>query len=131
MGGRGGSSNAGSKDGVFSTNKPRTVTTTYTETPRGYKSGYYGDEVLEATTDGKGNLTFSFAKGGTFEKTAKTNKRSNVTYEIVAGAVNGTTFNINWDKVNSVSGQTWSIKSQAKKAGLVWDSKSKKWVRKR
>lgn len=131
MGGRGSSSGIGSKDGVFATKKPTTIQTTYTETPRGLKAGYFHDEVLEAKTDGFGNVTFSFAKNGEFSKTAKTNKKNTVTYELVAGAVNGKTFNINWSKVNSISGQTFSIKSEAKKAGLAWDGKTKKWIRRK
>lgn len=130
MGGRGGSggSYGGSADGVFSSKKTTKVETIYRET-RGYSRSYYKDEVLEATTDGKGNVTFSYASGGTYEKTGKTNRTNYVTFELQAGAVNGETFNINWNRVNSISGQTYSLRSAAKAAGLKWDGKSKTWKR--
>jgi hypothetical protein len=110
-------------------NNPKTVETRYFEA-RGWSSSRFSDEVLEAATDGKGNLTFTYASGGTFEKTAKTNRTNYVTYKIAAGAVNGTTFNVNWDKVNSISGQTYNLRQAAKEHGLSWDSAKKIWRRK-
>ena len=133
MGGRGGSSGIlpkGSADGTIISNETRTIETVYREA-RSYGGSYYKDEVLEATTDGKGNLTFTYAKADSFEKTAKTNRTNYVTYNIKAGAVNGETFNIDWSKVNSISGQTYSLKGEAKEAGLSWDSAEKKWKRKK
>ena len=133
MGGRGGKSgilSKGSADGTIISNETRTIETVYREA-RGYQNSYYKDEVLEATTDGKGNLTVSYAKADSFEKTAKTNRTNYVTYNIKAGAVNGETFNIDWSKVNSISGQTYSLKREAKEAGLSWDSAEKKWKRKK
>lgn len=118
-----------SKDGALTLNSPKTVETTFFEA-KGWQGARYSDEVLEATTDGKGNLTFSYARGGTFEKTAKTNRRNNVTYQINAGAVNGSTFNVNWDKVNSIQGQTYNLRKEAKAHGLSWDSANKMWRRK-
>lgn len=136
MGGRGGNGrgkiSAGSPDGVFESNKTTTIETTFRDR-RGkglYSSGFsYDDEVLEATTDGKGNVKFSYARGGTYEKVAKTNVKGKATFELKAGAVNGETFNINWSKVNSISGQTYSLRSKAKQEGLKWDSSSKSWKR--
>ena len=133
MGGRGGSSGARggvSSDGVIMSGATRKIETVYREA-RGYQSSYYKDEVLEATTDGNGNVTFSYAKADSYEKTAKTNRTNYVTYTLNAGAVNGETFNIDWSKVNSISGQTYSLRSAAKSAGLSWDSKDKKWKRKK
>lgn len=131
MGGRGGlgGRSSGSKDGVFSTSKLTEIKTIYRES-RGFSSSYYKDEVLEATTDGKGNVTFDYAKGGSYDKTAKTNRTNYVTFQLKAGAVNGETFNINWDKVKSISGKTYNLKNVAKAAGLKWDGDTKKWVRK-
>lgn len=96
----------------------------------GWRRGYYDAEVLEATTDGKGNLTFDYARPESREKTAKTNKTNYLTYTVQAGAVDGKSFGINWDKVNSISGQTYSMRSEAKSHGLSWDGKTKSWKRK-
>lgn len=129
MGGRGSSGIAkGSSDGAFMSKKLTKVETIYRESRLG-KPGYYGDEILEATTDGNGNLTFKYAKGGDFSKTAKTNRTNYVEYEIQSGAKNGQTFNIDWSKVNSISGQTYSLRDEAKKAGLKWDPNRKRWAR--
>lgn len=133
MGGRGGTSGVrggGSADGVIQSGAKRTIETTYIES-RGFSPSRYKDEVLEATTDGKGNVTFSYAKAESYTKTAKTNKTNYVTYKLNAGAVNGETFNIDWSKVNSISGQTYNLRSAAKSAGLSWDSAEKKWKRKK
>ena len=114
--------------GVITSAKKTVVETVYRE-ERGYSQSYYKDEVLEATADKNGNVTFSYASGGTYDKTAKTNRTNYVKFELVAGAVNGKTFNIDWSKVNSVSGQTYSLRQAAKDAGLKWDGKNKRWVR--
>ena len=133
MGGRGGASgvrSGGSSDGVIMSGATRTIETVYREA-RGWQKSYYKDEVLEAITDGKGNVTFSYAKADSFEKTAKTNRTNYVTYTLKAGSVNGETFNIDWSKVNSISGQTYNLRDAAKSAGLKWDSTEKKWKRKK
>ena len=118
--------------GVFTSAAPTRIETIYRDRSRqrgSFARNSYDDEVLEAKADANGNVTFSYAKGGDFQRTAKTNVRVNVSYDLVAGAVNGKTFNIDWSKVNSVSGQTYSVRDQAKAAGLKWDGKGKKWVR--
>lgn len=114
--------------GVFSSSVPQKIETIYME-QRGYSSSYYKDEVLEATADKDGNVVFSYAKGGSYEKGAKTNRTNYVTFDLIAGAVNGETFNIDWSKVNSISGQTYSLRSAARAAGLKWDREAKRWVR--
>ena len=133
MGGRGAGSGVrggGSADGVIMSGATRTIETVYREA-RGWQKSYYKDEVLEANTDGKGNVTFSYAKADSYEKTAKTNRTNYVTYTLKAGAVNGETFNIDWSKVNSISGQTYNLRDAEKSAGLKWDSAEKKWKRKK
>ena len=70
MGGRGSGSGRGggfSKDGALTLNNPKTVETRYFEA-RGWSSSRFSDEVLEAATDGKGNLTFTYASGGTLDR---------------------------------------------------------------
>lgn len=129
MGGRGGSSGFSSSDGVIQNAKPRTIETVYREA-NGRSAGYFKDEVLEAKTDGKGNVTFSYAKADSYNKTAKTNRTNYVSYTLKAGAVNGETFGINWSKVNSISGQTYNLRNAAKANGLKWDNATKKWKRK-
>ena len=95
---------------------------------RGFGGGSYDDTVLEATADKNGNVKFSYARGE-FNRTAKTNVKVDVTYKVVAGAVNGETFNINWSRVQSISGQTYDLRKQAKAAGLKWDGGKKIWRR--
>lgn len=56
-------------------------------------------------------------------------KRSilHITYKLNAGAEDGDTFGINWDKVKAVSGQTYGIRAELKERGFKWDGKTKKW----
>ena len=130
-GGNGGSVSAGpktSKDGTIIYGKETHIETTYIE-GRGFTRARYKSEVLEATTDGEGNVTFQYAKPTSNEKLHKTNKTHYISYDVVAGAQDGQTFGINWSKVKSVSGQTYSIKDEAKAAGLKWDPGMKRWTR--
>lgn len=130
MGGRGSGSKkrrgGGSSDGVFEKNTKTKIETIFREGRYGSKS-YYKDEVLEAETDGKGNVTFQYARGGKFEKTSITNRTNYVTFNLKAGAVNGETFNINWNNVKSISGQTYNLRQQAKENGMKWNGKEKRW----
>lgn len=128
MGGRGGSSGFSSSDGVIQNAKPRTIETVYREA-NGRSAGYFKDEVLEAKTGGKGNVTFSYAKADSYNKTAKTNRTNYVSYTLKAGAVNGETFGINWNNVKSISGQTYGLRKAAKENGLKFDGKTKSWKR--
>ena len=125
MGGRGGSGGGG----AIVAGKPQTITTTYYSN-RSIGGSRFKNEVLEATSDKKGNVTFSYATPTFSGPSAKTNKTQDVTYKVKAGAVDGKTFGINWSKVNSISGQTYSLRSAAKAAGLKWDGATKTWRRK-
>ena len=125
MGGRGGSGGGG----AIVAGKPQTITTTY-YSGRSMGGSRFKNEVLEATADKKGNVTFSYATPTFSGPSAKTNKTQDVTYKVKAGAVDGKTFGINWSKVNSISGQTYSLRSAAKAAGLKWDGATKTWRRK-
>lgn len=133
MGGRGGSgAKYGSPDGVFESKKPTVIETTYKRPRTGgylFDKGFYKEEILEAVTDGKGNVTFRYAKNGEFEDGPKTNLKQKVKFTLLAGAVDGKPFNINWDKVNSISGQTYQFKDYAKKAGMKWNPDKKRWER--
>nr|DAV66093.1 MAG TPA: hypothetical protein [Caudoviricetes sp.] len=120
----------GSKDGSIIGGAKKTVEARYIE-GRGWNRGRYDTEVLEATTDGKGNLTFDYAQPDSREKTGKTNKTNYLTYNVQAGAVDGKSFGINWDKVQSVSGQTYNLRAEAKAHGLSWDGATKSWRRKK
>lgn len=120
----------GSKDGTILGGAKRTIEARYIE-GRGWQRGRYDTEVLETTTDGKGNLTFEYAQPDTKEKTAKTNKTNYLTYNVQAGAVDGKSFGINWDKVQSISGQTYNMRAEAKAHGLTWDGATKSWKRKK
>ena len=125
MGGRGGSGGGG----AIVAGKPQTITTTYYSS-RSIGGSRFHNEVLEATADKKGNVTFSYATPTFSGPSAKTNKTQDVTYKVKAGAVDGKTFGINWSKVNSISGQTYSLRDAAKAAGLKWDGSTKTWRRK-
>ena len=125
MGGRGGSGGGG----AIVAGKPQTITTTYYSS-RSIGGSHFKNEVLEATADKKGNVTFSYATPTFSGPSAKTNKTQDVTYKVKAGAVDGKTFGINWSKVNSISGQTYSLRDAAKAAGLKWDGSTKTWRRK-
>lgn len=120
----------GSKDGTILGGAKKQVEARYID-GRGWQRGRYDTEVLEATTDGKGNLTFDYAQPDTKEKTAKTNKTNYLTYNVQAGAVDGKSFGINWDKVQSISGQTYNMRAEAKAHGLTWDGATKSWKRKK
>ena len=125
MGGRGGSGGGG----AIVAGTPQTITTTYYSS-RSIGGSRFKNEVLEATADKKGNVTFSYATPTFSGPSAKTNKTQDVTYKVKAGAVDGKTFGINWSKVNSISGQTYSLRAAAKAAGLKWDGPTKTWRRK-
>lgn len=134
MGGRGSAggvrkAGGGSKDGAILGGKPRTIQS-YLRESRGRSSGYHHDEILEAITDGGGNLTFKYAKADSYEKTAKTNRTVYTKYTLQAGAVNGEAFGINWSKVKSIQGKTYSLRNTAKANGMVWDGKTNRWVKK-
>lgn len=109
--------------------KERTIETVYREA-RGYSGSYYKDEVLQAVDGGDGNLHFQYATPENREKTAKTNRTQYVTFKLKAGAENGNIFGVNWDKVKSVSGQTFNLKSDIKDRGFRWDGAKKMWVKK-
>ena len=126
MGGRG--SYGGGGGAIVATRTTKIETTYYSSSSMG--GSRFKDEVLEASADKDGNVTFSYANPTFNRPSAKTNKTQTVEYSVKAGAVNGETFGINWDKVNSISGQTYSLRSAAKEAGLKWDKTNKKWVRK-
>lgn len=136
FGGRGGGSGGGgggyvkgSSDGTLVRAQKRTIETV--RIAGGYNtSARYKNEVLEASTDGHGNVLFTYANPTSMVKTAKTNKTSYVTYELAHGAVDGKTFGVDWSKVKSISGQTYSVKDEAKANGLKWDGATKTWRRK-
>lgn len=137
FGGRGGGSGGGggagyvkgSSDGALVKAKKQIIEGTFREA-RGWGGSYHKEEVLEATTDGKGNLTFSYAQPVTRTKTSQTNRTQHLTYEVAHGALDGKTFGINWSKVNSISGQTYNLRAEAKANGLSWDGVNKRWRRK-
>ena len=140
MGGRGGSSGvsasgAYTRDGTIKLNGEKK----YVERLTGM-SGYGGNGavVLEAKTDGNGNLTLSYAQAIGYRQQNK--KTSYAQYEISAGLTNRTgsgksteitSNNINWDKVKTVSGKTYGTQSFMREDGFTWDSSEKKWKRKK
>lgn len=118
----------------------------------------FGDPttVLEAKSDGEGNITLDFADNeGYYQQNSKT---TYALYKLKCGITNAekvhgsrefedgttgkykfkeensdgytTSVGINWDKVNSVSGQTYHVQSLIRKKGFKWDEGKKKYVRK-
>ena len=140
MGGRGGASgiSAGkgyTKDGTIKLNGQKIKVERMTGMNR---YGGSGAIVLEATTDGNGNLTLSYAKETGYRQQNKST--SYAQYELSAGITNRTATgkstelisnNINWDKVKSVSGKTYGTQSFMRDHGFNWDSSEKKWKRKK
>lgn len=128
FGGRGSSSGISSKSGVIDkTAKERTIEAIYRQSNRG---SYYKDEILEAVDAGNGEVHFQYASPVSRQKTAKTSSTQYLTYKLKAGSENGEIFGVNWDKVKSVSGQTYNIKSEIKDKGFTFDGKTKTWIRK-
>ena len=129
FGGRGSSSGVINSKGVIERNaKERIIETEYREA-RGFKSAYYKSSVLEAIDAGNGEVAFEYATPESREKTAKTNRTQYLTYKLKAGAQDGEVFGVNWDNVKSVSGQTYSFKSDLKDKGFRWDGQKKKWIK--
>lgn len=128
MGGRGGSSGISASGVIDKSAKVRVIEAVYREA-RGYSSSYYKNTILEAVDEGGGELAFIYATPEKREKIAKTNRTQYVTFKLKAGAQDGEVFGVNWNKVKSVSGQTYDLRSEIKDRGFVWDAKTKKWVR--
>lgn len=88
-------------------------------------------EVYQATSDGKGNITFNYAKP---EKREETNHKYGEwfdvkqTYNVNSGyMIRGGTITyagIDWNNVKSVSGKSYGIKDELKKRGFKWDGNS-------
>lgn len=126
MGGRGSSSGLGKNtDGVIVSDKKRKIESSFVNKNYGMRT--YKDKILEAQTGGKGNLTFDYAYPTESERASS--KRVYTTYELRAGAVNGSVFNVNLDKAKTVSGQTYDIKEELKRKGFKWNSSNKRWER--
>ena len=117
-------------NGVLNENAPtRTIEAVFREA-RGFERSYYKSEVLEAVAGKDGELKFEYATPESREKSAQTNRTQYLTYKLKSGAENGEVFGVNWDKVNTVSGQTYNLRDELKKRGFRWDGKTKSWVRK-
>lgn len=120
----------GGNTGVLDKNAPtRTIEAVFREA-RGFERSYYKSEVLEAVAGKDGELKFEYATPESREKGAKTNRTQYLTYKLKSGAKNGEVFGINWDKVSSVSGQTYNLRDELKRRGYRWDGTAKKWVKK-
>lgn len=115
--------------GVITSAEEREITTEMVKKTRhgSYPRNEYEKEVLEATVDKSGNVNFDYPTFKRFDN--HDDKHATVTYYVTAGAVNGETFNIDWSKVNSVSGKTFALKDAAKKAGLRWNGSKSIWER--
>ena len=118
-------------------------------------SSYGSDDVLKAQSDGKGNLTLSFAQPDEYFR--QNSRTTYGLYEIKTGITNADdvsgrrlqsenyglgkdsstkpgndllgvrSVGIDWDKVNSVSGKTYNVKALLKEKGFRWDGADKSW----
>lgn len=66
---------------------------------------------------GNGNVKLQYATAESYEKSAKTNKKNYVKYTIEHGFVNEESHNLNFEKINSFSGQTYPVKEELKRRG--------------
>lgn len=133
MGGRGGSgarsAGGGGGNGAFGKENPITVTSE----KRMSSGGKWTREILEASDDGKGNITLSSAGGAKYEKL--NNNTTKATYELKQGVYGYNnsggvvSHNINWENVKSISGQTFNIKDFIKSQGFNWDNANKRWTK--
>jgi len=127
------SSGNASSDGALKDSPVKVIETTrYLPGSRSYQGRkFYSDEILTAKTDGEGNLTFEYATPTDYgEPSSKSNTTATATFEVTHGAINGETVGIDWKNVKSISGQTYSLRQEAKENGLKFDNATKKWIRK-
>lgn len=99
-------------------------------------SGYnaWKRTVLEVQDDGNGNITVGYATPKSYEHPNRNTTIANYTLKAAiyneVGNRSLQSHNINWDKVQSVSGQTYDIKNYIKDMGFKkFDGKNKRWVR--
>lgn len=133
MGGRGASLSKGavSADGVILKGASKHV-----ERVTGMAKYGVQDLVLEATTDGKGNVTLQYASATGYRE--QNSRTSYAQYDLKAGITNLrengnpddlTSVNINWDKVKTVSGKTFGTQRLMREKGFKWDGAHKIWTR--
>lgn len=115
--------------------KEQTITTYYRR--NSIYGAHYRDDVYDAVErkNEKGGIEIVKAYGTFDNSNPKANTRD-VTYKIQHGIVSYDdsrgieSYGIRWDKVTSVSGQTYNIRSMLKEKGFRWDGKTKSWVKK-
>lgn len=115
--------------------KEQTITTYYRR--NSIYGAHYRDDVYDAVErkNEKGGIEIVKAYGTFDNSNPKANTRD-VTYKIQHGIVSYDdsrgieSYGIRWDKVSSVSGQTYNIRSMLKEKGFRWDGKTKSWVKK-
>ena len=61
------------------------------------------------------------------KETKQRSQTGRSTFKLKAGAEDGDVFGVNWNKVKSVSGQTYGLRTTLKDKGFKWDGKEKKW----
>lgn len=93
----------------------------------------YGDTqlVVEAKSDGKGNLTMDYASADSYRE--QNSKTKYAQYTIQNGITNLASegdvksVGINWDAVQTVSGNTYGAQKLLREKGFTWDSNFKVW----
>lgn len=118
----------GSRDGVLVDAKPQEFTAQYTKTAYGGMSSW-DREVLAASTDDYGNLTFSRAQATKYTPNPNNKNKSYGDFTVTHGAYEGRLLGVDLSKAKTVTGQTYSIKEQLKKAGFRWSQDTKGWTK--
>ena len=127
--------NSGKGSAIKNDENPVHIRTTY-RLGRNTSSGasYMTQSVISASEDENGDLILDYATP------SKTDRRhnGNIDYEFDlscglyqssnSSGVNSSV-NIDWDKVKTVSGQTYESRSFLKNKGFVWDGQSKRYIK--
>ena len=130
MGGRGSASGLSGGGGALDQNAKTVTISTYYR-----RSGhYFGENVYQIREEAPGHITIGRAQPYFVGNNSKANTQD-VEYYIKHGAElygkgNVEWHGVNWNKVKSVSGQTYDLKHDIKSKGFRWNSENKSWVRK-
>ena len=108
-----------------------TIQTYYRRGYRGSGSGF-GETAYEAKESADGELVFARATPE-YAPSRPQDNTVDVTFRIQNGYVpkRDTFYGINWDKVTSVSGDTYYMRDAIKDRGFTWDGDRKRWVKKK
>lgn len=116
---------AASGPSVFGKEKPLTISTYY-RGAKGWSGGYWGDEILEASSTGTpGEIKLDYPTDKDWkEKTSKTNRTNYVDITIKAGFKNGDPYNLDFDHIDRISGRTYGLSKLLHEKGFKWNGET-------